>query len=63
MPVSKIDTKEQLDEKSAFDYHDLLREGRARELSPFKLCALLKKMVLKINELVDEDSKKSLTLL
>ena len=52
MSISRIDIGESLDEK-VFDYHDLLRDGRMVELSPMKVSALFKKLVLKINELVD----------
>lgn len=52
MSISRIDIGESLDEK-VFDYHDLLRDGKMVELSPMKVSALFKKLVLKINELVD----------
>lgn len=51
--ISKIDVREQPSEGPAFDYHDLLRDGKQVELSPMKVSALFKKLVLKINELVD----------
>lgn len=56
--IKKIDIGESLDEK-VFDYHDLLRDGKMVELSPMKVCVLLKKIVMKINDLVDEVNKKS----
>ena len=58
IPISKIDFQEEFDEKNSFDYHDLLRDGKSVDLSPTKVSAMFKKLVLKINELVDEINKK-----
>lgn len=40
--------------KEGFDYHDLLRLGTAEELDPKKLSALLKAIVLTLNEIIPQ---------
>lgn len=56
-PINRVDITKPLNEPDGFDIHDYIREGRQYEISPRKTSALLKVLIRKINELVDEVNK------
>jgi len=54
-----IDVKN-IDKKTGFDMHDLLRDGRSPELDPVKVSAVINALVTQVNALTkqqEEDHK------